>query len=238
MPCQISRYHCPEDESTVEQLSELAELQQVRETGFQNVYPWKDKCANEYHYVAKDESGIICGWLTAKIRKWKTQKYMYLSEISTRRIRNDLFGGVGQRLHMAMLVDANQLGMNFVYLYPLNDSVRSLYMKPEWGYESFGENIKYLFHVLKKKPSNELLETMKSIDAAGLLQQVKTIAKEESKDRRLLGLIELARPKFLEDKEATKKLEEELEIMEGNELPIEEQKELLRQFFEEFLTPT
>ena len=160
MSCQITRYHCPEDEDTIKNIGKQANIQQAKNSGFQNIYPWKDQCEKEYHYVARDSSGIICGWLTAKLKTWKSQNYMLLSEISTVRIPNELFKGVGKRLHKAMLEDAEHLGMNFIYLYPLNNVVKQIYMKPDWGYISLHPNITYLFRILTKKPSKVLLQSM------------------------------------------------------------------------------
>jgi hypothetical protein len=171
-------YHCPEDGATIARLSKNANAQQERNSGFSanvqpwkgfpaNIQPWKELCKNEYHYVARDKaSGTICGWLTIILKTHKRTKYIYIVEISTRRIRNNLYGGVGQSLHNKMLEDAVHFGAKFVYLYPLNSTVRELYMKPQWGYVELRPDVKFLFKGLVRGLviRNEFLDTLAEDD--------------------------------------------------------------------------
>jgi len=251
MPCEITLYHCPEDGALIHSLGQAANRQQARNQGFSDVIqPWKDLCSNEFHFVARDTTGVVCGWLTAK---WKTDmgerkgkgkgkgkskgtskgtskgneegNFMYLVEISTRRIRNALYGGVGQRLHQALVAHARSLGANFIALYPLNPEVKALYMKPEWGYVELRPDVNQLFHILKKAPSDEYLDSVAVPDP---IAQANDIA---GNDAALLRTIERLAPSMRSNPACLRQLAEDIEVMEGNELPRTEQKKLLRQFF-------
>ena len=229
MPCEITLYHCPEDEPTIARLSSNANTQQAHNSGFYvYVQPWKGVCKNDYHYVARDKAtGIICGWLTIAMKTFKRTKYIYIVEISTRRIHNDLYGGVGQRLHNKMIEDATRLGAKFVYLYPLNAAVREIYMRPEWGYSQQRPDVKHLFRPLVPNVviSNTFLDTLVEPD---IIDLAKTIAK---RDKALLKRIEMCTPILRNNPEYLSQLEEEIDIMEVNELSDSEKKAELSKFF-------
>lgn len=228
MRCEITLYHCPEEEATIRRLGLQANAQQAGNEGFsKTIQPWKDICTHTYHYVARDSNtGIICGWLTASLKTVKRQTFMYLAEISTRRIRNELYGGVGQRLHTAFLADARRLGAKFACLYPLNAEVKAIYMKPEWGYVQLRPNVEKLFHILTGLPSKEFLDSMARPDP---IELAKGIAR---RDTALRKQIDLVTPLVRSNPDWMKQLEEIIEIMEGNELPIAEQRAELWTFFQ------
>lgn len=239
--CQIVRYNCPEDLATIKALSEEADVQQA---GFSEVFPWKDACLageQQYHYVARDTSGIVCGWLKAKLRTYNNQTHIYLSQISTRRIRNSLYGGVGQRLHKALLADAVTLGAKFIYLYPLSDAVSTLYLS--WGYVKVRPELKYLFYILRAQPSKRLLDSLMPPSTMDIVLKARKIARTKTNTRKnkntskatLVELIDIATPTLISNQEKIRQLEEELMIMEGNELSLSEQRAELRTFFEGFL---
>lgn len=227
MPCEITLYHCPEDEAILTNLGKKADAQQMRNSGFdKKVQPWKDMCKHTYHYVARDKAtGIVCGWLTASLQTFRAEKYMLLAEISTRRIRNELYGGVGQNLHRAMLHDATRLGARFVYLYPLTAEVRDIYQRPEWGYVELRPYVEFLFHILTAPPSTKWFETFARPDP---IVQAKQMAKHDVALRRQIELME---PVLRSHPNIVKELCEELDTMEGNELTNTEQKQELRAFF-------
>ena len=232
MPCEITLYHCPEDQPMIARLSSNANAQQARNSGFSiNIQPWKDMCKNDYHYVARDQAtGTICGWLTVVMKTYKRSKYIYIVEISTRRIRNELYGGVGQQLHNRMIEDATRFGAKFVYLYPLNTAVRDLYMRPEWGYSLLRPDVKHLFRPLVNGLiiPNEFLDTLAEPD---IIETAKAIAK---RDNALLRRIEMLTPKLRSNPEYLRQLEEEIDIMEVNELSDSEKKKELRTFLSNF----
>lgn len=232
--CHIVRYRCPEDTDTIKYLAKEANIQQSRNSGFEVIFPWRDLCENEYHYVARDSTGIICGWLTARIKKFKRQTYMYLSEISTRRIRNSLYGGIGQRLHNAFIEDAERSRINFISLYPLDKEIEEMYLQPKWGYEKLRPGMKYIFRILKGQPSEELLDSLMPTNGLELIKQAEAIA-SETKDSFLADLIQNAKPMLIQNLAKINELEDELMIMEGNELNIREQANELRIFFLDFL---
>ena len=228
MPCEITLYHCPEDGATIARLSKNANAQQERNSGFsENIQPWKGICKNEYHYVARDKaSGIICGWLTIILKTHKRTKYIYIVEISTRRIRNSLYGGVGQRLHNKMLEDAVQFGAKFVYLYPLNATVRDLYMKPQWGYVELRPDVKHLFKPLVRDLviPNDFLDTLAEEDIIDIAKKI------AGRDKALVKRIETLAPLIRGSPEIMQQLQDEIDIMEGNELSDSEKKKELRSF--------
>jgi hypothetical protein len=232
MPCEVTLYHCPEDQATIARLSSNANAQQGRNSGFsKNIQPWKDLCKNDFHYVARDQAtGIICGWLTVIMKTFKRTKYIYIVEISTRRIHNNLYGGVGQLLHNTMIQDAARFGAKFVYLYPLNTAVRDLYMRPEWGYSLLRPDVKHLFRPLANGVivPNDFLDTLAEPD---IIAAAKVIAK---RDKGLLRLIEMLTPTLRSNPEYLRQLEEEIDIMEVNELPDSEKRAELRGFLSQF----
>lgn len=227
MPCEITLYHCPEDQDMIQLLGRKANAQQMKNSGFsQKVQPWKDICKNNYHYVARDTTtGIVCGWLTASLQTFHSEIYMLLAEISTRRIRNELYGGVGQALHAALLRDARRLGAKFVYLYPLTSEVREVYQRPEWGYVELRPHIEFLFHILTGPPSKRWLAEFTRPDP---IEQAMNLAKRDSALRKQ---IELLTPVLRSHPQIVKDLCEELDAMEGNELSNSERKQELRTFF-------
>jgi len=117
------------------------------------ITPWQAKFGGEadWHFVAQAPDGTICGWLTAKLKQTDSRKYIYLVEISTRRIRDALYGGVGTRLHDALVAAATRENYNFIYLYPVNAVVASIYEK--WGYSPSSPALPYQFYVINRGPT-------------------------------------------------------------------------------------
>ena len=232
--CTITRYHCPEDLMAIETLARDADAQQERNSGFSTIYPWRDLCLNEYHYVARASNGTVCGWLSAKVKTYKKQTYFYLSEISTRRIRNDLFGGVGQRLHAAFLADAVSLGMDFILLYPLNEAIRSLYQSPEWGYVELRPELFYLFRILKRSPTSAFLDSIMPDNGKSILKDARSLAAQRPRSVELLERLNRLAPELLNNSTYLLRLEGELEMME--DFPLLDKRDVLREFLEEFET--
>jgi hypothetical protein len=230
--CTITRYHCPEDLRAIETLAEEADAQQARNSGFSTIFPWRDLCLNEYHYVARAPNGVLCGWLSAKVKTYRKLTYFYLSEISTRRIRNDLFGGVGQRLHAAFLADAVSLGVDFVLLYPLDAAIRELYQKPEWGYVALRPELNYLFRILKRSPTPAFLNSIMPDNGKSILEDARLVAAQRPRDIDLLTLLHRLAPALLQNTTYLLRLEGELEMM--AEFPLLERREALQAFLEEF----
>jgi GNAT superfamily N-acetyltransferase len=124
------------------------------------ITPWESKFGNDpdWHFVSKAPDGRICGWLTAQLKEIDARRYIYLAEISTRRIRDELYGGVGRRLHEALLDAARQGGYDFIYLYPVNAKVAAVY--EGWGYSSPVPGIPHQFYVIKRGPTKRILGSL------------------------------------------------------------------------------
>lgn len=227
MPCEITRYRCPEDEAHIRNLGHFADAQQGRNSGFDTrVLPWKDGCKHTFQYVARDtKTGTICGWLSASLLTFRKETYMLLSEISTRRIRNELYGGIGQALHAAMLADAVRLGAKFVYLYPLTSEVREIYKQPAWGYVELRPHVSFLFRILTGEPSRQWWKEFSRPDP---IQQAMNISKRDIPLRKQIVLME---PVVRGYPEIVIALCEEMDAMEGAEASNSEKKEGLRSFF-------
>jgi len=145
------------------------------------ITPWKSQFGNEanLHFVA--HAGVtICGWLAAQTKEMYSRKYIYLSEISTRRIKDKLYGGVGTRLHDALVKYAIDNGYDFIYLYPVNKHVANVYVR--WGYTPQSEVLRHQFYVLpgKEGPTaamiNSLLPRRQDVD---VIQRVREVLKAE-----------------------------------------------------------
>ena len=126
------------------------------------ITPWQSKFGNDpdWHFVAQAPDGRICGWLTAELKNDHNRRYIYLAEISTRRIRDEVYGGVGRQLHEA-LVDAARSGKyNFIYLYPVNDKVAGIY--EGWGYSSNKKipGVPHQFYVIDRGPTRGILDSL------------------------------------------------------------------------------
>ena len=128
------------------------------------ITPWQSKFGNDpdWHFVAQAPDGRICGWLTAQFKETDSRRYIYLAEISTRRIRDEVYGGVGSRLHEALVATASKENYDFIYLYPVNAKVAAVYEK--WGYSSNEKTpgIPHQFYVLpgKNGPTRGILDSL------------------------------------------------------------------------------
>ena len=104
------------------------------------VMPWTVRCTDHRdgirvrHYVArmKDDKEIV-GWLVAHRRTDKGATRIYLSEISTIRVRKAAYRGVGDALLKQLKEDA-EVGttpwgkdVTFIYLYPLRPELEPVY---------------------------------------------------------------------------------------------------------------
>ena len=119
------------------------------------IQPWSSKFGNDpdWHFVSQAPDGIICGWLTAQLNNNNNRKYIYLAEISTRRIKDEYYGGVGKALFDALVAKAKEGKYDFIYLYPMNDGVKNIYIK--WGFSDPATivGVPHQFYVLNKEPT-------------------------------------------------------------------------------------
>lgn len=218
MACIVTRHVCPQDTNAIGILANSAAAQQVRNSGFNyRIQPWEARCDSAYwHYIARSPAGIICGWLRASLVEEKGMKYIYLAEISTRRIKDEFYGGVGQRLHAALVADARAQGADFIYLYPLNDTVAAIYSK--WGYVQMRPEIVNMFFILESPPSHTILDTLMPESARKLLVAAHEIAKRKPEDAALLSLIQKTRRNLLSQLKFIRELAGAIEEITGVEI--------------------
>jgi hypothetical protein len=126
------------------------------------ITPWESKFGNKpnWHFVAKSPDDRICGWLAAQTYENDDRKYIYLVEISTRRIKDDVYGGVGRQLHEALVNAARDGGYDFIYLYPINSGVAKVY--EGWGYSPSYDisGVAHQFYVLNRPPTKGFVGTL------------------------------------------------------------------------------
>ncbi len=153
-PQQIAKY------------TNIVTKQYAAEKNFEDIFPWLWNCQKSpyVHFIAHskraDGSTIILGWLTLLVLEHNGKPHGSISEISTRRVRDEFYGGVGKRLNDAVVAWATKEGLEFLYLWPLNETVRAIYMRPEWGYLPKQEDVRHLFRVLRGEPPADFLATL------------------------------------------------------------------------------
>ena len=245
MACVVTRYTCTHNAPMLETLARNANAQMARNDGFRNIYPWKKQCAEDHHrvhYIARSPTGIICGWMTTEWKKEFGQQYVYLSEISTRRIKDELYGGVGQRLHVALLADAQAANIEFIYLYPLNPAVADIYKK--WGYIHTRPELTHMFLMLRSHPNNRMLDGLMPPNPRLFMAQAHAIAAKHPKDDALLALMDKTRRAMIKQPEKIRELSQALDMILGTEyleeqdnvpemdrLPLEEKRSMLTEIF-------
>jgi len=216
MACVVERHECTRNSNVIKHLGQAANLQLEKNEGFKNIYPWKKQCDeyNDYrHYIARSPSGIICGWMTAQWIQEFGQNYIYINEISTRRIKDELYGGIGRRLHAALIEDATASGAEFIYLFPLNSTVADVYTK--WGYVHARPELLQMFLVLKAPPNNSMLDSLMPPNPRTFIVAAHELAMKAPKDDTLLALIEKVRRNIITKPDKIRELTGALEMIEG-----------------------
>ncbi len=236
--CAVTRYRCPVDASKIAKLAALASAQQAANAGFsKEIFPWERACLTDsyVHYVAKDTSGILCGWLVADFKEVDGQKCIYLAQIATRRITDSLYGGVGQKLHQALVRDAIEQDYEFIYLYPLDASVADIYKRPEWSYIQVRPEIQHLFRYVTGVPKASFLDTLMPPSSKNILLRAKEIAQDGLRNAALLKRIEKAEPRILQNPEHVEDLDHYLDYMESMNLSAKDQRAKLWEYFTKYL---
>jgi len=181
-----------------------------------SIFPWKKQCAeaeDHVHYVARSPKGIICGWLTARSAELFGQYYIYLNEISTRRIKDELYGGIGKKLHDALLKDAQEAGVDFIYLYPLNPSVAEIYKT--WGYKTERPEIIQLFYILNAEPNREMLDSVMPPNPRTFMAMAYSIASKPTPDPELIALISRVRRRMIQKPDLIRELSSAIDMVKG-----------------------
>ena len=215
MACKVTRYDCQHNSPQIRELAKVAESQQ---DAFKSIFPWKKQCEESpthVHYVAQAPNGIICGWLTARVIDDYSQHYIYLNEISTRRVRDKLYGGVGLSLHSALVKDAKEAGVDFIYLYPLNPEVAAIYQKPEWGYVKQRPEITQLFLILHQEPNRAMLDWLMPPNPRSFMASAYSILSQAPQDPALLALYSRVRRSMIARPELIKELSAAIDMVEG-----------------------
>lgn len=216
--CVVYKYTC-EDPETLVTLAAAAKVQQDKNAGFnETIQPWKFTCAMDdsvVHFVAQNTAGLICGWLAAGFGTRAGQTTGHIHEISTRRIKDAYYGGVGQALHAAFLEEAARRNVDFVYLFPLNEKVAAIYATPAWGYTQLDPVLKQMFRPLRAPPTPEFLDTLRGPTAESLLERAFALALAKPADQNARRLVTAAKPYVLSSKEIQSQLEVVLDTAEG-----------------------
>ena len=226
MPCEVKRLNCSKSENVriIEELAEKAEAQQNRNSGFNSkILPWREGCFHvDRHYIAQAMEGTICGWMTVHLNRITKSKsiYIFISEISTRRTKDEFYGGVGKKLHDTLVADARAEGADFIYLYALNDDVAAVYAK--WGYVILRPEIKHQFFIIGREPSNEFLDTLMPENPRIYLVKAHEIALRTPKDEDLIRLINTKRRVVIANPDAIKELSGIIDLIYGMEQMEEE----------------
>jgi hypothetical protein len=138
--------------------------------------------------------------------------------------------------------DAIENRVDYIYLFPLNDVVSSIYQRAEWGFVLVHPKLKYLFHILTAPPNDAMLESIMPPNPHEFIELAINIAKARKRtksqkyepDTHLLSLIETAAPVLIEN--GASELKDVLMISEGNELSVPETREALVDYFVDLLT--
>jgi hypothetical protein len=189
--------------------------------------------------------GTICGWMTVHLNRSKSN-YIFISEISTRRIKDEFYGGVGRSLHDALVADARAEGVDFIYLYALNEDVAAVYKK--WGYVTLRPEIKHQFFIIGKEPSKAFLDNLMPENPRIYLVKAREMALRAPKDDGLIQLIDTKRRAVLANPDAIKELSGILELIYGMEQVEEgmnyedttsfsDKRQPLKEFFENIVVP-
>ena len=215
MACKVTRYDCMDNSAQIRELGKIAESQQ---DAFKSIFPWKKQCdeaKDHIHYVAQSPAGIICGWLTARLVEEFGQHYIYLNEISTRRIKDELYGGVGLKLHDALVKDAKDAGVDFIYLYPLNTEVAAIYKRAEWGYVEQRPEVVQLFLILRAPPNRAMLDSIMPPNPRTFMTMAYSIASKPTPDPALISLISRVRRSMITKPELIRQLSEAIDMVKG-----------------------
>jgi len=216
MACKVTRYDCQRDVDKIKELAEIASP--LENSEFHTIFPWKKQCdepGNHVHYVAQAPNGTICGWLRAKVVDKYDRHYIYLNEISTRRVRDELYGGVGLSLNSALVKDAMAEGVDFIYLYPLNPEVASIYRRPEWGYARQRPEIVQMFRVLRNPPTREMLDKLMPPNPRSFMAAAYAIISQPPQDEALLKLFSRVRRSMIENPKLIEELADAIMKVEG-----------------------
>ena len=166
---------------------------------FIQVFPWKiDNYLDSYvmFVAATDVScisnpkdcdnveSVICGWITAMIEK--DEGAVYLSQITSQSaVHKDdsRFMGVAKRLFVELVSWCENNNKSFIYLFPLNDKVRSIYRK--WGFYDHG---KYQYMDIKNSPSKKWFQKQRDHEEKQIKEEIKeqfdTVAKYTRKSQK------------------------------------------------------
>lgn len=222
--CEISRFDCDSHADIIQELGATANAQQAKNSrSFSRIFPWKKQChegdfeRRHIHYVAhaptKEGAPVICGWMTAIWKSEFGQNYVYISEISTRRIKDEYYGGVGQRLHAQLIEDAKASGAEFIYLFPLDETVAPIYAG--WGYKTKRPEFPHMFLALHGEPGKALLDSLMPPNPRSELYFSHELAMRNPADETLLDLMSRTRRYIINQPALIRQLVEAKEMIQG-----------------------
>lgn len=181
MECELFKVHLPVHNSGL--LDAFVNMAQSQKSGFVDVFPWhiarnKDilmiisasnlmelrSCKRRSIQRVPTRDTNICGWLSAIV----FDKSVYLAEISSRRNADGkaMYKGIGKAMFDELVKWSIEHGKDYIYLYPLNDEVATIYKK--WNLTKVcykansGDKIqsKFMFYKLNLLPSQNQVKAM------------------------------------------------------------------------------
>lgn len=217
--CRVVRLSCAHDAEKLAKFIEIIKTQLATSPeNYKDEFPWEKECYNPnyVHYIAHgvraDGSPIVCGWMVVLPHSDAYGKRVFLIGISTRRTRDMFYGGVGQLLHNAMVDEFTHEGYDFIYLWPLNDTVRAIYSGAAWGYTQLREDVAHMFRILKALPPKEFLDTLVQKETNPISELDEFMENYVESNSGIANLYSAARPYFTVNPKNLKNLSTNLEV--------------------------
>jgi hypothetical protein len=118
-------------------------------------------------------------------------------------------------LHTALVKDAREAGVDFIYLYPLNPEVAAIYKRPEWGYTEQRPEVVQLFLILRAPPNRAMLDSVMPPNPRSFMTMAYSILSQEPQDPALLALYSRVRRWMIKKPELIRQLSEAIDMVKG-----------------------
>ena len=161
--CRVERFS-PASEDDRRMLAFLQGLAAGQKQHFMDVFPWETKLGDLYTmFVAMEGTADrpsyedllaappqLCGWLNMVCEDRHGQRAAYVSQVSSRKVSDPAYKGIGTALMMAAEADARTRGVAYMYLMPL-DNVTGFYAR--LGYARMHPDLKYWVKPVTAQPN-------------------------------------------------------------------------------------
>lgn len=199
--CRVYVFECA-DASHLEMLTFLQEVAAKQKAAYIDIFPWETTCDDTKMMLVslamenppggklvldklKEAPPIVCGWLVATYNPKYPKLGAYINKLSTRTPTDPTFGGVGKQLLQAV----EDLGPDFIYLYPLSEKVSEFYAKYE--YNPMKSGVKHMFKILKKSSRLTLPKVQSVVSNLNEVEQFKEDVKYSLSDAEYKRLMEV-----------------------------------------------